>query len=287
MTIARLMQMARAGVPSGGGDVWTDPDLANASYDSVSFSVAGQVGGQNPQGLTFNDTGSKVYVCENGGYIYEYDLSTAYDISTASYNGNRIQIGGFSVGQEAQPSGLRFNNDGTKIFFTGASSDRVNRWSLSTAYDITTATNDSNTVSVASQESSPRDIHFNADGTKMFLIGSGSDTVYMYNLSTGFDLSTASYSSSSFSVASQETNPTGVYFNPDGTKMFIVGYNGDAVKQFNLSAGFDLSTASYASLSFSVSSQETVPLAFTFKDDGSKMYVLGTATDTIYQYSTA
>lgn len=44
MTIARLMQMAAAGSAGAGPEPsgWTDPDLANASYDSVSFSVAGR-----------------------------------------------------------------------------------------------------------------------------------------------------------------------------------------------------------------------------------------------------
>lgn len=270
-----------------GANVAQGYDIANASYETKSFSISSQIGSQNPQGITFNATGSKVYICENGGYIYEYDLSTAFDISTASYNNNRILIGGYNTGQETRPSGLRFNNDGTKIFFTGYAMDNVNRWSLSTPYDITSATNDNNTISIASQDNTPKDIHFNSDGTKLFVLGSQYDKVYMYNLSTAFDLSTASYASSSVSVQFEEHDPTGLHFNDDGTKMFIIGTNQDGVDQYNLSTAFDLSTASYANVTFSVSSQESIPLGFEFNGAGTKFYVLGTSNDTIYQYSSA
>ena len=47
-------------------------------------------------------------------------------------------------------------------------------------------------------------------------------SVNEYTLTTGFDVSSASYSQN-FSVASQETAPSGIAFNTDGTKMFIVG----------------------------------------------------------------
>ena len=59
----------------------------------------------------------------------------------------------------------------------------------------------------------------------------------------------------SFSVSSQETKPTGITFNNNGTKMFIVGYSGDDVNEYTLATAFDVSTASFID-SFSVSSQE-------------------------------
>ena len=52
----------------------------------------------------------------------------------------------------------------------------------------------------------PQGIAFNNDGTKMFIIGSSGDDVNEYNLSTAFDVSTASYTTEFFS-ASQDTNP--------------------------------------------------------------------------------
>ncbi len=69
----------------------------------------------------------------------------------------------------------------------------------------------------------------------MFIVGLTNDTVYQYTLSTGFDVSTASYSSLSFSVAAQEAAPRGMAFSTDGTKMFIVGVGNDTVYQYSTS----------------------------------------------------
>jgi hypothetical protein len=58
----------------------------------------------------------------------------------------------------------------------------------------------------------------------MFLVGDSGNDVNEYDLSISFDVATAVYSQN-FSVSAQETNPSGIAFNPDGTKMFIVGVN--------------------------------------------------------------
>ena len=52
-------------------------------------------------------------------------------------------------------------------------------------------------------------------------------------VSGAWDISTASYLQN-FSVASQETNPTGIFFKPDGLKMYVVGYAGQDVNEYDL-----------------------------------------------------
>ena len=84
--------------------------------------------------------------------------------------------------------------------------------------------------SVASQDTDPHDLAFNTDGTKMFVVGDQGNDINEYTLSTGFDVSTASFVDS-FSVAGQETNPFSLAFNTDGTKMFVVGISGDDVNE--------------------------------------------------------
>ena len=107
---------------------------------------------------------------------------------------------------------------------------------------------------------------FKPDGTKMYVIGSTGDTAYQYSLSTAFDLSTASYDSVSLGVGSQDTSPMAIVFNGDGTKMYVLGSANASVYQYSLSTGFDLSTASYDSVSFSVSSQDTAPYGIAFNN---------------------
>jgi hypothetical protein len=80
-------------------------------------------------------------------------------------------------------------------------------------------------------------------------MGNANDTVFQYNLSVAYDISTASYSNISFSVASQEDNPNAVCFKPDGTKMYVVGYTNDTIYQYTTGSTLttntlDLSTGS-------------------------------------------
>jgi len=99
-------------------------------------------------------------------------------------------------------------------------------------------------------------------------------------------LSTASYANKSFSVSTSELSPFALRFNPNGTKMYVLGTSQDKVRQYSLSTAFDVSTASYDSIEFSVNSQESLPHAMAFKNDGSKLYIVGQTNDTVYQYST-
>jgi DNA-binding beta-propeller fold protein YncE len=199
-----------------------------------------------------------------------------YDISLATFEKT------FSVvNQETSPEGIAFNTDGTKMFVVGTTGDDVNEYSLSIAFDISTAVYSQN-FSVAAQETFPRGVQFNNDGTKMFIVGTSGDDVNEYDLSVGFDISSAVYSQN-FSVAAQETVPHGIAFNTDGTKMFIVGTTGDDVNEYDLSTGFDVSSASFVD-SFSVSAQDTAPTDIAFNPDGTKMFVVGYAGIDINEY---
>ena len=208
-------------------------------------------------------------------------VANAYDVSTASF------VDKFSTSaQESDETGLAFNADGTKMFIVGTSGDDVNEYTLSTGFDVSTASYSQN-FSVASQATSPRGIAFNSTGTRMFIVAdtTGARFVYQYNLTTGFDVSTASYSNYSHDVSGQDTTPNDVAFNSDGTKMFVVGRTGDAVYEYTLSTGFDLNSTVTYSQSFGVSSQDNFPTGLTFNPDGTKMFITGDNTNTIYQYT--
>ena len=280
MSLARRMQQAAAGSAGAGPEPsgWTDPDLGNASYDSVSFSVASQT--TNPQDVSFKPDGTKMYVVGYSGQdVSEYALSSAWDITTASYTQN------FSVAlQVSGPMSCFFSPDGTKMYILDFIGDDVTEYNLSTAWDISSASYVQD-FSVATQENQPLGMFFKPDGTKMYVSGGTGDDVNEYALSTAWDVSTASFSHA-FSMAAQVGTPQGIFFSPNGDRFFVIDGTGDDVNEYALSTAWDVSSGSYVQ-NFSVAAQETQPSGIFFKSDGSKMYVVGTANDTIYQYSTA
>jgi len=194
-----------------------------------------------------------------------------------------VFVDSFSVNsQDTIPRGLTFNNDGTKMFVVGDADDDINEYTLSTRFDVSTASF-VDSFDVSSQEVRPRDVAFSNDGTKMFVVGTASDDVNEYTLTTGFDVSTASFVDG-FDISSQDGEAEGLTFNNDGTKMFVVGYTGKDVNEYTLSTSFDVSTASFVD-SFDVSSQEAKPYDVAFNTDGTKMFVLGVAGDDVNEYT--
>jgi 6-phosphogluconolactonase (cycloisomerase 2 family)/uncharacterized Zn-binding protein involved in type VI secretion len=188
---------------------------------------------------------------------------------------------------------VKFNNDGTKVFVLGRDNDNVYEYLVSTPFDVSTMsavvqTLDISVVSSTQGDNAANGIDFNTDGTKLFVLGQGQDLVNEYALSTGFDLSTASFTQS-LDISSEEDLPYGVTFNNDGTKMYITGRRQDDIDEYVLTTGFDISTAS-PSQTFSVSSQAVRASAVRFNSDGTFMYILEGGTDgeghnTIYQYT--
>ena len=208
-------------------------------------------------------------------------MSTGFDISTASYDNVSLEVNS----EDTSADDVAFSTNGTKMFMIGSGTDKIFQYSLSTGFDISTASYDNVNLATISQNRSPEGFTFKPDGTKMYTAAVYyGGHIYQYSLSTSFDLSTASYDSVSFSTNSEEPSCTNVVFKPDGTKMFVTGYSG-AIYQYSLSTGFDISTASYDNVSFSVSSQELYPKTVVFYSEGNKMLVIGSNSDRIFQYS--
>ena len=258
-------------------------DISSATY-TQNFSVSSQ--STDPVGLLFSPDGTSMYVV-SGVYppgaknIFQYALTTAFDISTASLSKDFD-----SSGQDSQARGIQFNADGTKMFINGVTGDAYFQYSLSSAYDISTGSYDSVSFSLSSQDGNMEDVVFNADGTKFYGVGLNTYAIYQYSCSSAFDLSTASYDSVSFSISSQDNSPRDLFFKPDGSKMWLLGRQNNSIYQYSLSSAFDLSTASYDSISFSVNSEETSPGGLAFSANGEKFYVCGGTGDDVNQYAT-
>ena len=236
---------------------------------TVSWTAPSDVGGAAITGYSV--------VADDGSTFYAPNFSMA----NATYDSKSFDVSG----QDALPLGLAFNAAGTKMYVSGSDADEIFQYTLSTAWDVSTASYDSVSFSVSSQDTVPRGILFNDDGTSMYICGDINAAIYQYTLSTAYDLSTASYASKSLSVSSEEPGPAGIAFNNDGTKIYVVGYSNDNVRQYTLSTAYDVSTGSYDSVTLDVSSQDSSPRSISFDSTGTRLFVNGNQTDTMYQYN--
>lgn len=261
-------------------DLSTAWDVTTASYVQ-NFSVAAQAGGL-PRKVRFKDDGTKMYVSSDNNAVYQYSLSSAWDISTASYDSVS-----FSTASQSTPYGLFFGDSGSKMYIVSAITDTVYQYTLSTPWDLSTASYANLSFSVLTQENAPQSVIFKSDGTIMYVIGSGGDDVNQYALSSAWDVSSASFTKSSSPTMNSwygEAGPTDIYIKPDGTRLYMVGATTDSVWQQSMSTAWDVATLAPG---FYVGSQEGTPNGLAFKDDGTKMYIVGSGNDTVYQYSLA
>ena len=253
-------------------------DVSTASY-LMSFSVAGQE--TAPEGVFFRDNGLSMYIVgSSSDSVHQYTLSTAWNISTATFTRS------FSVsGQDTIPTGVFFSGTGTQMYVLGDAGDDVNEYSLSTAWDISTATFQ-RTYGFTIIDTNPRGFFFKSDGLRLYVSGGGDDAIYQFALSTAWNISTTTFTRPSRHkyVGDVELFARGQFFRDNGLTWYVIGSNSDNVREYSLSTAWEISTATLTR-SFSVSAKETDPSGIFFRDNGLSMYIVGSSSDSVHQYT--
>ncbi len=240
----------------------------------------------NYYGFTFNNDGTKMYALKSANtnsVVIEFILSTAYDISTATENQTKnIYVDGSLIATQ-----VVFNNDGTKMFIVNHGNQKeIDYWSLTTAFDISTATHDG-AFPISGQEARANSAAFNNDGTRMFVVGAGNTSqhrIHEYSLDTPYDLSSTVTHLNTEDLSSSHNYLDGITFNYNGTKMFIINSAQNRISQFKLTTPYDASTLSLEG-NFDVSSHDIEPREMAFSNDGSKMFFIGDKNDKVFEFN--
>lgn len=256
-----------------------DADSYRRAVPSAQFSLRNRVTQQtissqdnNPNGIAFNRNGTKLFEIGNGSkLIYESDLSTPFDISTATFQQSVSTQSGSAV------RGFEFSPDGTKLYEVDI--DDIFQSNLSSAFDISTATFQQ---SISPQSDISRAVALSNDGTKLFELGLDTSSainqteIFESSLSDPFDISTAINTTR---ILGQDNDATGLTFSDDGTRLFEISES--TIYESVLSSPFDLSTARFLR-SFTPTAgggQEDIA----FGADGSKVFVIDRLSEDIIE----
>ena len=259
----------------------------------------------------------------NQKYLYYYPLTTPYDISTqvvasegridtSPYNSsggiNQGGIGGDHV------NGIFFNASYNHKRVDANNYGTENLFSIPTGSYNVAVTNTSGRIDssaftdinsmTAAQAAGTGTVHYavSTDGRTTWSVAKGTSGVrpivrnnsgtWQYNNDAGtvngYDISSPTYLSNTGTVVSGSgSDPTGITFKPDGTKMYVCQNDGNRVNDYVLSTAWDVSTAASDTHGgiLGVGSQDSVPTGVQLKSDGTKAYVLGGANSTLYQYT--
>lgn len=183
---------------------------------------------------------------------------------------------------------INFKPDGTIMYATNrekdttSTTDSVIQYSLSTPFDINTATKTSSTP--LTNIDKPHAIKFKPDGKVMYVIDNAELSVRQYNLTTAWDTSTLQYDDD-FNV-SDENQLRSLAFKTDGTKMYVTGNQTEVIQQFTLSTPWDVTTATKDSTqSSALTSKESNPRSIQFHSSGTIFYIGGNGSDSIHKYT--
>jgi hypothetical protein len=227
--------------------------------------------------------------------VEETTTTTTATISTSTLETSQTTPSGFKIFETDLrdiPSGTRvvdvyLSDDGLKMFLLAhdafTASD-LHQYTLTTAFDLDTASKDGVSFSFASQSTQVFGVTFDPTGMRCYGIDGDNEIIYQYALSSAWDLSTMSYASKSYSVAATTTYPFGIAWKPDGTKFYVNDRDGQV---FQYSAtNWDISTGSYDSVSFDYTSEHTSGFSYSirFNEDGTRFYI-PTSNSLIFQYS--
>ena len=256
------------------GDAW---EIGSGTYSSGTLT---RVLDESSTGSLLNLSGNAVV------YVSATASDLQRNVQTGSGSSQSIDFSQESVFYSTVSSGVTtyaFSDTSPNTLVTLlADNQYIAAWEV-TGASLTGASFDTGSQTSSNLEG----LFFKPDGTKMYVSDQGTDNVYQYTLSSAWDITTASYDSVSFSVSGQESTAYGIFFSDDGTKMYVGGTGGDQVFQYTLSTAWDISTASYDSVSLSPSPQGESGgiLGFFIGNSGTKAYLSGNFTNNLYEYT--
>ena len=255
-----------------------------------------------PEALFFKPDGTKMYILgRSGDDIDEYALSTPWDVTSATYTD---QLSGLnsSPSSEANPYGMFISPDGLELYIVGDDQDQVIQWTMSVAWDISTATytREQGLTDSGGVYSNPNGIHFKPDGTMFWVIGATEDTIQEYTLSTAWNVSTLSLGDS-FSLQNFFTHnklqPTDehntadigstedLFFSKDGYKVWVVDNGFDTILQLNLSTAWDITTATYHSKGARTTAYQSSVDGLYVNEAAGKAFTVSTSGDYVRTYN--
>ncbi len=135
--------------------------------------------------LAFKPDGTRMFVGgKNTDKIRQFDLSNAWDLSSGVTPG---EISDSLLTSDTSMRNIQFNSDGTALYIAGDTNARMNKYTLSTAYDITTLSSTFSTFDLGSRVNNMRGFIFAANFTKLFVTSDGetsatTDKIHEYDL---------------------------------------------------------------------------------------------------------
>lgn len=197
-------------------DIGSPPDSIGSPPVYDTFDLTDYSG--STSAVTFSPDGTKMFC--GGSKIYRFDLSVAWDITTAA-----PPTGSPNLFDNVHTTDwIQFSPDGTKMYLNERSNSLVTYYELGVAWDVSTASLGSPeiTFDTSGKQTFCTDMYLKPDGTTFWVTGNVTQYITQATFGTPFDLSTAAFGSplieSDTAVASITTTFT---MSDDGNHLYV------------------------------------------------------------------
>lgn len=257
---------------------WDVSTAIQSSHQDISISSLTSA----PGGIAFKDDGTKVYLgtTTDLGTIYELDLGTAWDVTTVNTTPAGVLAGDSSRNNDFRD--IWISSDGTRLYAADTSRNYYHGWTLSTAWDITTATL-TDRYKPENPSTSNYGVFFKPDGRKFYSINTSTDSIYQYDLDIAFDFSSISKVKQQF-IKPYSNSPVAIFFHPDGTSVYVADSSQESVFQIELETAWELDESGWDYLALR-GADIASPSDIFVQLEGKKLYVSDATNGKIAQFA--
>lgn len=216
--------------------------VLSGEMDATSFSAGSSFTDSanliSAAGIAFKTNRTEMYVADaaisGGGKIHQYSLSTVDDITTASHAGFVALPSGY------YPNGIVFSPDGETMFvsaYGGGSIHRVFMYSLSTAWDITTATKSTQEIDFSGDLGGVAvfsgSLMLSGDGLTLYVGSRISKLTFIYSLMGEHNITEAILARSA-PITDKTVTKSASMFSSDGSKLISISTGVGSVRYIDI-----------------------------------------------------
>lgn len=200
-------------------------DTTTATLTPGAFCNVVAIGsGSTCEDFFISPDGKYLYLIDfpgNNTRVLQCNMSTPFAVNTAVLVNTAAITTSFPA--ITTLASICFKTDGTRMYLTSLGTDLIYQFSLSQAWNVATFSILAGNTSVQG-ESNIRGIAFSGNGSVLYYVGSTNNILRKYNLSTPWDISTSSLSTSNLSLGAIASASIDV--NHYGTRFYIASNAG-------------------------------------------------------------
>ncbi len=249
------------------------PDVSDFTNLNQNVDMSGD-GMVDLNAFWIRPTGLQMFTVERStDELREWSMSPAFDLTTLAF----VQV--VSLDASAFTTDIQFSPDGTSLWLVDNAGIGVQRYILSTPWDITTLGAVS-TFNITNMSDGALCIGLASDGSRV-LCGNGDDVRWFeYDMSSAFDISTMAIGSTQTQSESGTIYTT--RFHGLGTQVYKLDRGPDTIDEYTIT-DFDITTEVLFDTGIDMATPAGFALIenFQFNPDGSEVFVMEGGVNTL------